>query len=172
MRKISHIAGLFFFFSSFCIFNTCVSGQENNIIYDVKINGSAQVKEAVKEAGLSGKHVLVQVGGNWCPWCIKFTDFCRNVPAVDSLLKSYYKTIHLNYSRENRNLPALESLGYPQRFGFPVLVVLDGKGNRLHTQDSGLLEKNKSYDTLKVVTFLKNWSPDALKPEKYKPDNN
>jgi hypothetical protein len=59
-------------------------------------------------------------------------------------------------------------LGYPQRFGFPVLVVLDANGNRLHTQDSSLLEKEKSYDFDKVKAFLENWSPSAFDATKYK----
>jgi hypothetical protein len=34
-------------------------------------------------------------------------------------------------------------LGNPQRFGFPVFVIIDGDGNVLHTQDSALLEQGK-----------------------------
>ncbi len=133
-------------------------------IYNVSIDGYQQLLQAVDSASRTRKHVLVQVGGNWCPWCIRFHQFCKNVPQIDSILKSAYVYVPLNYSRENKNERALEWLEYPQRFGFPVLVVLDTKGRRIHTQDSGLLEKEKSYDTLKVFTFLKNWTPTAIKP--------
>ena len=133
-------------------------------IYNVSIDGYQQLLQAVDSASRTRKHVLVQVGGNWCPWCIRFHQFCKNVPQIDSILKSAYVYVLLNYSRENKNERALEWLEYPQRFGFPVLVVLDTKGRRIHTQDSGLLEKEKSYDTLKVFTFLKNWTPTAIKP--------
>ena len=34
----------------------------------------------------------------------------------------------------------LAKYGYPQRFGFPVFIVLDGNGNRIHTQNSAYLE--------------------------------
>jgi hypothetical protein len=50
----------------------------------------------------------------------------------------------------------------PQRFGFPVLVVLNSNGQRIHTQDSGLLESGDGYDPKKVIGFLKNWTPAAL----------
>jgi thioredoxin-related protein len=151
---------------------TNVFGQDRKVApYNVTIDGMKQLDEAIKAAGESKKFVLVQVGGNWCPWCIKFNNFCHDVPKVDSILTSSFVFIHLNYSKENRNYPSLERLGYPQRFGFPVMVVLDGKGNRLHIQDSGFLEKDKSYDTLKVVTFLKCWSPEALDPKNYEPKN-
>jgi hypothetical protein len=63
----------------------------------------------------------------------------------------------------------MKDLEYPNRFGFPVFVVLDGKGKILHTQDSGQLEHAtvKGYDTTKVVTFLKMWNVKALDPTSY-----
>lgn len=74
----------------------------------------------------------------------------------------------LNYSKGNKNLDILADLEYPQRFGFPVIVILDGDGNRLHTQNSSYLEKDKSYDEKIMVSFLKQWSPTALDPRNYK----
>jgi hypothetical protein len=59
-------------------------------------------------------------------------------------------------------------LGYPQRFGFPVLVVLDENGKQLHTQDSALLEKGNGYDREKVKSFLRNWAPGAFDEMLYK----
>ena len=58
--------------------------------------------------------------------------------------------------------------GYPQRFGFPVFIILDGKGQRLNTQNSEYLEDGKkSYDQKKVLSFLEQWSPKAMLPEAY-----
>ena len=48
---------------------------------------------------------------------------------------------HLNHSQENKTTAYLRKLRFPQRLGFPALVVLDADGQQLHTQDSGLLEK-------------------------------
>ena len=86
---------------------------------------------------------------------------------LDSLVRSSYVVYHLNYSKENRNLPLLQKLGYPQRFGFPVLVILDAKGARLHTQDTGLLESADSYDKEKLQNMLRQWAPNALSPAQY-----
>jgi hypothetical protein len=73
----------------------------------------------------------------------------------------------VNYSKENKNPEVLASLEYPQRFGFPVLLVLDQNGKRLHTQDTGLLELNKGYDPEKVARFLLSWNRSAVSPENY-----
>jgi hypothetical protein len=61
----------------------------------------------------------------------------------------------------------LKSLGFPQRFGFPVMVVLNANGERIHTQNTGNLEKDKAYDFDRVKSFLYNWRPDALHPDNY-----
>lgn len=61
----------------------------------------------------------------------------------------------------------MADLGFPQRFGFPVVVILDRNGNRIHTQNTAYLEKEKSYDKKVMMEFLKQWSPVALDPESY-----
>ena len=73
----------------------------------------------------------------------------------------------LNTSKEKKNLDVLAELDYPQRFGFPVMVILDQKGKRIHTQNSAFLEKEKSYDEKVVAQFLKHWSPAAIDPKSY-----
>lgn len=73
----------------------------------------------------------------------------------------------LNYSRENKNSEILTELDFPQRFGFPVFVILDSEGNRIHTQNSAYLEAGEGYDDKKVLQFLKHWTPAALDPENY-----
>lgn len=136
-------------------------------IYNPQANARAEINEAIINASKSGKHIFLQIGGNWCPWCIKFHRFVHNNAELDSLLNQNYVVCLINYSKENKNLDLLADLGYPQRFGFPVFVILDSKGQRLHTQDSGLLESGDGYDVKKVKGFLQNWSPEALRPEKY-----
>ena len=85
-------------------------------------------------------------------------------PQIDSVLNTDYFRVMVNYSKENKNDAIMKELEYPNRFGFPVLVILDGNGRRLHTQDSWFLEKDKSYDREKVLHFLKSWSYTAVNP--------
>jgi hypothetical protein len=89
---------------------------------------------------------------------------------LDSLLKVNYEVVKVNYSKENENRALLATIDYPQRFGFPVFVILDGNGKRIHTQDSGLLEDGAGYSREKVATMLTQWSADAIRKtiEKFK----
>ena len=137
-------------------------------LYNPSANVKKDVAAAVAKAKKEGKNVLLQVGGNWCIWCYRYDGFVKADTALNRVTNENYVVYHLNFSPENKNLDYLKSLGFPQRFGFPVFVVLDAAGNRLHTQDSGLLEKEKSYDKSKVKTFLQAWSPKALDAKSYK----
>lgn len=82
---------------------------------------------------------------------------------LDSLIHANYVVVLVNYSKENNNHELLATLGYPQRFGFPVFVILDGTGKVLHTQDSGYLEQDKGYSKEKVERLFLNWSSFTMK---------
>jgi thioredoxin-related protein len=138
-------------------------------LYKPEDRAEMAIDKATKEARQERKHVLIQIGGNWCIWCARFNDFITNDPKIDSIVKAGYVVYHLNYSKENFNSMLLAKYGYPQRFGFPVFLVLDSDGKLIETQNSWYLEDGKkSYDRDKVVEFLTDWSPAALDPKQYK----
>lgn len=56
----------------------------------------------------------------------------------------------------------MKRLNHPQRFGFPVFVILDGDGKVMHIQDSSFLEEGQSYNKEKVLRFFKCWTPAAV----------
>jgi thioredoxin-related protein len=137
-------------------------------LYNPEANAVADIEAAVKKAGAENKFVLIQAGGNWCSWCIEFARFCKADKKIDSAINASWIWYHLNWSTENKNESLFAKYGYPQRFGFPVFIILNGKGERIHTQNSAYLENGKkSYDQQKVLNFLELWSPAALAPETY-----
>lgn len=132
-------------------------------IYDSSLGGKKQFTEALEKAKKENKHVLMQIGGNWCTWCIKLDGYIKENSQLDSIIKADYIRIKVNYSKENKNLELMKMLQKPQRFGFPVLVITDENGVRLHTQNTWYLEDGKdSYDLKKVKSFLLNWNKKAL----------
>ncbi len=137
-------------------------------LYKPSENAEKAIEAAVKDAKDKGKHVLIQVGGNWCIWCARFNNFITEDSDIKNYVESNYVVYHLNYSPENKNKKILEKYGFPQRFGFPVFLILNGKGELLHTENSAYLEEGKAYSKLKVIEFLKNWSKAAFDPAQYK----
>lgn len=152
----------FFFLLSISAF-----AQEKKL-YDPTADATNDLAAAVSKAKAEHKFVLIQGGGNWCKWCIEFARFAKADPKIDSVMNSSFVWYHLNYSDENKNEKTFAKLGYPQRFGFPVFIILDENGKRLNTQNSEYLENGKSsYDNHKVQAFLEMWSPKALDPTMY-----
>jgi thioredoxin-related protein len=142
-------------------------------VYDGNLNQLTQIDQAVKQAKAGSKFVVCQVGGNWCPWCLRFADFITKDAEIAKLVKDNFVYIHVDYSpkefkddpaRKERSEKMMKRLDNPGRFGYPVFVVLDDKGKVIHIQDSSFLEEGQGYDKAKVVRFFKNWTPKAVRP--------
>lgn len=159
-----------FVLTLFIPFFASLHGQDAQVIkiYNPQANALNQINMAIDKAGAENKHVLIQMGGNWCPWCIKLHNFIEEHAEIDSIVRTDYVFILVNYSKENKNPEAMALLEYPQRFGFPVLVVLDGEGKRLHTQNTLYLEEDEYYNEKRLKDFLLDWNTVAVDPEKYR----
>ena len=135
-------------------------------VYNEQINPLEQIDQAILQAKAEGKFVICQVGGNWCPWCLRFADFITNDSTINSVIEQNFVYIHVNYHPRKAGevgKALMKRLNNAGRFGFPVLVVLDEEGQIIHIQDSGLLEEDKSYNQKKVLTFFKQWTPAAVR---------
>jgi len=151
-----------------CSVSADAQDMKNFKLYNPTENTAEALGKAVSKAKSTGKYVFVQIGGNWCVWCARFHDFINADKQIDSLIQSSFIVYHMNYSSENKNPEMLKKLDYPQRFGFPVFIILDGNGKKLHTQNSAYLEEGKGYNKDKVMEFFQHWSPKAFEPEQYK----
>lgn len=154
-------------------FSSVLFAQNSNIdkkalLYHPEENAAIAIDAAIKKAKEEKKQVFIQAGGNWCSWCIEFNRFTTADSQIDSLIKTDYVVYHLNYSKENKNEKVFENYKFPQRFGFPVFLILNDKGELIHTQNSAYLEAGKSYDKDKVLGFLNDWNRKALNADTYK----
>ncbi|MBR4925149.1 MAG: thioredoxin family protein [Prevotella sp.] len=147
------------------------SAQTRKKVYDEEINPMEQIDKAVVKARAEGKFVMCQVGGNWCPWCLRFADFVTNDTDISSLINENFVYIHVNYnphktggasSEKEQEEALMKRLNNAGRFGYPVFVVLNGDGNVIHIQDSSFLEEGQGYDKEKVLRFFNNWTPKVV----------
>ena len=147
--------------------STMIAAQQKQL-YHPEANAANDLTAAIKKAKTQKKYVLIQAGGNWCSWCIEFARFAKATPQIDSVINAGFVWYHLNWSKENENKKIFKQYGYAQRFGFPVFIILNEKGERIHTQNSEYLEDGKkSYNPARVQAFLEMWSPRALNPAMY-----
>lgn len=140
-------------------------------VYNEDINPIEQIEQTVAKAKSGGKFVVCQVGGNWCPWCLRFADFITKDTSISKVINENFEYIHVNYNpRKSQGEEKMEQgralmkrLDNCGRFGFPVFVVLNEEGKVIHIQDSSFLEEGQSYNQEKVLRFFKNWTPQTVK---------
>lgn len=143
-------------------------------VYNEEINPLEQIDQAIGKAKAEGKFVVCQVGGNWCPWCLRFADFISKDTTINKVIDENFEYIHVNYNprkseSEEKQLQAkalMERLNNCGRFGFPVFVIIDNEGKLIHIQDSSFLEEGQGYNQEKVLRFFKNWTPESVKGKK------
>ena len=140
-------------------------------VYNEDINPIDQINQAIVKAKSEGKFVICQMGGNWCPWCLRFADFITNDTTISKVIDENFEYIHVNYNprksvgetQQQQAAALMKRLNNCGRFGFPVFVVLDEEGKVIHIQDSSFLEEGQGYNQEKVLRFFKNWTPEVAK---------
>ncbi|MBO7120723.1 MAG: thioredoxin family protein [Bacteroidaceae bacterium] len=150
---------------------TAVAQTAPKKVYDEDVNPLEQIDRALEEAIAEGKFVVCQVGGNWCPWCLRFADFITNDTTISNFISENFLYIHVNYNpriseseeKQKQAVALMERLDNCGRFGFPVFVVLNEEGRVLHIQDSSFLEEGQGYNREKVLRFFKGWTPGAVR---------
>jgi thiol:disulfide interchange protein len=125
--------------------------------FDPARDAAQDLAVALERARASGRHVLVDVGGEWCPWChVLDRFFAANVDLAAQRDRSFV-WLKVNVSKENRNERVLSR--WPKVAGYPHLFVLDGDGSLLHSQNTGELEAGKDYDLAAFRAFLARYTP-------------
>lgn len=124
--------------------------------YEDGADAQAEVDAAVARAGADGKRVLLMFGANWCVWCRRLAWVFENEPSVRAALAEGWHVVHVDTG--TRSAPANAALvaryGDPLQHGLPCLVVLDGSGELVHTQETGSLERGDRHDPARVLAFL------------------
>lgn len=127
--------------------------------YDAKANAEKDIENLVAKAKKENKNIMIQAGGNWCIWCLRFNQYVQTTPELKKLVDDNYLYYHLNYSPENKNEKVFSKYGNPgDEFGYPVFIVLDQNGKMIHVQKSDVLEEDKGYSLEKVKEFFKSWT--------------
>ncbi len=130
--------------------------------YDPKENAEEKIASLVKIAQAENKNIILQAGGNWCIWCLRFNQFVLETPELKKLTDDNYLYYHLNYSPDNKNEKVFAQYGNPgETYGYPVFIILDKNGNMIHVQSSEVFEEGKGYSVEKVKAFFNEWKPKA-----------
>ena len=92
--------------------------------YNETENAEAKIAKLIKKAKKEHKNVMIQAGGNWCIWCLRFNNFVQTTPELKTLVDNNYVYYHLNFSPKNKNEKVFAKYGNPgEKYGYPVFIV-------------------------------------------------
>jgi len=124
--------------------------------YDEAFDPTDDLAKTILRAQAEHKRVILQVGGDWCGWCSRITDYMSTNKTVRSHLDKNFLVMKVTFPGERAD----EFLAaYPKCVAYPHLFVLDENGEFLHSQGTSELEKEKNYDDNVFMAFLTEWTP-------------
>jgi thiol-disulfide isomerase/thioredoxin len=92
-------------------------------IYDEKANADADVAAAFGRAKKSGKRILLDLGGDWCPDCIVLSNFMK-LPEIKRFVDKHYEVVLVDVGRFNKNLHIPAKLGFTEKLrGVPAVLI-------------------------------------------------
>jgi len=113
-------------------------------------------KHAVSLATATQRHILIEVGGDWCSWCLKLDRFLKANRDIEAGLHQTFVLLKVNVSEENDNAEFLSA--FPRILGYPHMFVADSEGKVLHSQDPAEFLEQGEYSRTRFLRFLETWS--------------
>ena len=95
--------------------------------YDESANAEIELDNAITEASKENKHVLIEMGANWCPDCRTLGKYFQRED-IKAWLDKHFIVVTVDIGNWDKNLEIVERYGNPISEGIPSLVVLDSKG--------------------------------------------
>ena len=99
--------------------------------YDEDANADADVAAAFARARVSGKRVLIDLGGNWCGDCVVLANLME-LPELKPFLAAHFEIVSVDVGRFKRNLQIPARFGITKRLeGVPALLIVEPNGKTL-----------------------------------------
>lgn len=129
--------------------------------YDPKADAEKDIRNLLARAKKEKKNIMIQAGGNWCIWCLRFNNFVQTTPELKKIVDDNYLYYHLNYSPDNKNEKVFATyINVKDQQFYPFFIFLNEEGNKISVQQSDVLEEGKGYSLQKVKDFLEKWKPE------------
>lgn len=123
--------------------------------YDEQQDIAADLAATIARATAENKRILLQIGGEWCGWCHRISDYMESNERVRQLVDEHFVVMKVTYPSDNAESFLSQ---YPDVNAYPHFFVLESDGTFLHAQGTGELEHESSYDEEVFCQFLNDWT--------------
>ena len=118
---------------------------------DPFVDGSA----ALKLAQETNRRVLIEIGGNWCSWCLQLDKFLAENHQLREQLHRYFVILKVNVSEVNDNAEFMA--GFPKPLGYPHIYISEADGRIIFSKDTAQLLENSRYSVERFQQFIDKW---------------
>ena len=126
--------------------------------YNEKADADADVAAAFARAKASGKRVLVDLGGNWCPDCIVLANVMA-LPELKPFLEAHFEMVAVDVGRFDRNLQVPARFGLTKRLaGVPTVLIATPDGKLLNPDDPFTLANAGTMSPQVIADWLAKWA--------------
>jgi hypothetical protein len=123
-------------------------------VYNESQDPAGDLAATIERATVENKRILIQVGGEWCIWCHRISDYMETNEKVRKLTDDHFIVMKVTYPAAKVD-SFLEQ--YPRVEAYPHLFVLEPDGTFLHSQGTSELELEKGYNEEVFCQFLNDW---------------
>jgi thiol-disulfide isomerase/thioredoxin len=123
--------------------------------YDPARDPFVDLGAAKARASAEGKRILLEIGGDWCPYCMALEKTMERDAAARAAWAESFVVVKVHFSDDQKN-PAFFAR-YPSPQEFPSLYILDADGRMIDRQVGRDLLEARVYPTDKLVAFAQKW---------------
>ncbi len=125
--------------------------------YDEKANADAGVADAFARARASGKRVLIDMGGNWCPDC-RILAGVMALPEMRGFLAAHYEIVMVDVGMFDKNLQIPARFGIAKLTGVPTVVIAEANGKTLNATNSAELADAREMMPQAIANWFARWA--------------
>lgn len=128
--------------------------------YDEAADADADVAAAFARAKASGKRVMLNFGGDWCPDCRVLAGIME-LPEVKAFLDTHYELVKIDVGRFDKNLHIPKSYGVEKLRGVPSVMIVTADGTLVNATDSSELASARKMSPQAIADWLAKYAAPA-----------
>ena len=125
-------------------------------LYPKDADAKKAIDDALKQASIEKKRVLLIFGGNWCYDC-HVLDRALHEGAAGKIAKQSFLLVHVDIGEGDKNLDLTKLYRIPLDKGVPAVAILDSAGKLLYSSGDGEFEAARRMMKKDLVRFLWIW---------------
>ncbi len=126
--------------------------------YNETADAEAAVNAAFARAKQSGKRVLIDLGGNWCPDCVVLANIMQ-LPQMKPFIKNHFEVVAVDVGRFDKNLAIPARFGIVQRLkGVPSVIIAEPDGKFVNQGNVSALSDARHMTPQSVADWLAQWA--------------